>query len=166
MLAPQALSDAERLRASKGQPAAALSLQWAKNPAAMAPIFLETPTRIAALGGVSLMALLVDTLVARQVRTALVAQGETLPDRPAPRQRPRARPAFPLLRHGAMVSLGGAGHVQRHIPMLSAHQLHVIRLLGYARSIYTLPQHNSGELEENSRMSVIVKVSSASSRWA
>jgi transposase len=55
----QELTDAELLRAYKGQPAAELRFTWAKNPAAMAPIFLQTPTRIAALGCVSVIALLV-----------------------------------------------------------------------------------------------------------
>ena len=43
----------------------------------MAPIFLETPTRMAALGGVSWIALLVYTLVARPVRKALAERGAT-----------------------------------------------------------------------------------------
>lgn len=143
-LAPQELSDAERLRASKGQPAAELSFQWTKNPAAIAPIFLETPTRIAALGGVYLIALLVYTLIERQVRNALVAQGETLPDRPAPSQHPTGRTVFPLMRNVAIVNLVWAGQVQRQVTMLSADQLHVIRLLGCDRSIDTLPHQNSG----------------------
>jgi hypothetical protein len=66
VLAPQDLSGAELLRVAKGQPAAELNFQWAKNPAAMAPIFLETPIRMAALGGAYRMALLVDTLVERR----------------------------------------------------------------------------------------------------
>src|SRR6266511_1299064 len=56
VLETQHLSDADLLRAYKGQPAVELSFKWAKNPAAIAPIFLETPTRIAALGCVYLMA--------------------------------------------------------------------------------------------------------------
>jgi hypothetical protein len=48
VLDAQELSDADLPRAYKGQPAVELSFKWAKNPAAIAPIFLETPTRIAA----------------------------------------------------------------------------------------------------------------------
>jgi transposase len=59
----QHLSDAELLRAYQGQPAAELSFKWAKNPAAIAPIFLETSTRIATLGCMYLIALLVYTLI-------------------------------------------------------------------------------------------------------
>jgi transposase len=91
VLDAQELTDVELLRAYKGQPAAELSFKWAKNPAAITPIFLETPTRIAALGCVYLIALLVYTLVERHVRKALTERGETLPDRPALSQRPAAR---------------------------------------------------------------------------
>lgn len=138
------LSDAELLQAYKGQPAAELSFKWAKNPAAIAPIFLETPTRIAALGCVYLLALLVYTLVERQVRKSLAERGETLPDRPAPSQRPTARTVFQLMRNIAVVSLWWAGQAHRQVTALNAHQRHVIHLLGCERSLYTLPPRNSG----------------------
>jgi hypothetical protein len=84
VLEPHHLSDAELLRAYKGQPVAELSFKWAKNPAVIAPIFLETPTRIAALGCVYLIALLVYTLVERQVRNGLAAWGKPSPTAPHP----------------------------------------------------------------------------------
>lgn len=144
VLDAQPLSDADRLRASKGQPAVELSCKWAKNPAALAPSFLETPTRIVALGGVSLIALRVYTLVERQVRTGLAERGETLPDRPAPSSRPTARTVFHLRRNIAVVIRQWTGGSQRHVTMLNGHQLQVIRLLGDEPSIYTLPRLNSG----------------------
>jgi transposase len=143
VVTPQDLSDTDLLRAYKGQPAAELSFKWAKNPAAIAPIFLETPTRIAALGCVYLLALLAYSLVERQVRKRLVEGGETLPDRPAPSRHPTARTVFQLMRNIAVVTLHWAGQAHRHVTTLNAHQLHVIRLLGYNLSIYALPQRNS-----------------------
>jgi transposase len=143
-LEAEPLSDAELLRAYKGQPAAELSFKWAKNPAAIAPLFLETPSRIAALGCVYLIALLVYTLVERHVRKGLAERGETLPDRPAPSQRPTARTVFHLMRNIAVVTLQWAGPVRRHVTTLNAHQLHVIRLLGYEPTIYGIPHRNSG----------------------
>jgi hypothetical protein len=107
-----------------------LRCKWAHNPAASAPIFLATPTRMAALGGVSLMALLVDTRLARHVRHSLLDRGATRPDRPGPRHRPTARPVFQLRRTMAVVTLTWAGPRDRHVPTLSPLQLHVIRLLG------------------------------------
>jgi transposase len=144
VLEAQQLSDIELLRAYKGQPAAELSFKWAKNPAAIAPIFLETPTRIAALSCVYLIALLVYTLVERQVRKGLAARGETLPDRPAPSRHPTARTVFHLMRNLAVVTLWWTGQAHRQVTMLNAHQLHVLRLLGYEPSIYTIPRRNSG----------------------
>jgi len=137
------LSEAERRRADKGQPAAALRCKWAKNPAAIAPIFLEPPTRIAALGCVDLIALLVYTLVERQARRRLADRGETLPDRPAPRQRPTARTVFQLMRHMAVVTLVWGGHRHRQVTALSPVPLHVMALLGYASSSYALADRNS-----------------------
>jgi hypothetical protein len=145
-LAAQHLSDAELLQADTGQPAAALSFQWAKHPAAIAPIVLETPRRIAALGGVSWLALLVYTLVERQVHNSLAARGETWPDRPVPSQRPTARTVFQLRRTIAVVTLDWAGRHHRQVTTLHASQLHVIDLLGDDRSIYTRPDRNSGSL--------------------
>jgi transposase len=144
VLEAQQLSDAELLQAYKGQPAAELSFKWAKNPAAIAPIFLETPSRIAALGCVYLIALLVYTLVERHVRKGLAERGETLPDRPAPSQRPTARTVFHLMRNIAVVTLQWAGPARRYVTRLNAHQLHVIRLLGYEPAIYAIPPQNSG----------------------
>ncbi len=140
----QQLTDADLLRAYKGQPAVELSFKWAKNPAAIAPIFLETPTRIAALGCVYLIALLVYTLIERQVRKSLAMRGETLPDRPAPSQSPTARTVFQLMGNIAVVTLVWAGQLHRHVTTLSPVQLHVIGLLGYDSSSYALPHRNSG----------------------
>jgi hypothetical protein len=141
VLEAQQLADTERLHAYTGQPAAELSFKGAKNPAAIAPIFLETPTRIAALSGVYLIALLVYTLVERHVRKALVERGETLPDRPAPSQRPTARTVFQLMRNMAVVTLLWARQRRRQVTTLNAHQLHVIGLLGYGEAIYTVRCH-------------------------
>jgi transposase len=139
----QPLADAELLRAYKGQPAAERRFTWAKNPAAIAPIVLETPTRMATLGCVSLIALLVDTLVERQVRKSLAERGETLPDRPAPSQRPTARTVFQLMRNLAVVTLVWGGQSHRQVTALSPVQLHVISLLGHEYSSDVLPDRNS-----------------------
>ena len=121
-----------------------LSFKWAKNPAAIAPIFLETPTRIAALGCVYLMALLVYTLVERHVRKQLAERGDTLPDRPAPSARPTARTVFKDMRNLSAVTLVWAGQRYRQVTPLNPIQLHVLDLLGYEESIYALEHQNSG----------------------
>jgi transposase len=144
VLDAQQLTDADLLQAYKGQPAVELSFKWAKNPAAIAPIFLETPTRIAALGCVYLIALLVYTLVERQVRKQLAERGDTLPDRPAPSSRPTARTIFQLMRNLAAVTIVWAGQRYRQVTPLNPVQLRVLNLLGYEESIYALEHQNSG----------------------
>jgi transposase len=143
VLEAEHLPAAELLRASKGQPAAELSCKWAKTPAAMAPIFLDPPTRIAALGCVYLIALLVYTLVERHVRHSLAERRETWPDRPVPSPRPTARTVFQRMRHMAVVTLVWAEHLHRQVTTLSSVQGHVISLLGYASAIYAVPHQNS-----------------------
>jgi transposase len=140
----QQLTDADLLRAYKGQPAVELSFKWAKNPAAIAPIFRETPTRMAALGCVYVIALLVYTLGERHVRKQLAERGATLPDRPTPSSRPTARTIFQLMRNLAAVTIVWAGQHYRQVTPLNPVQLHVLDLLGYEESIYALEHQNSG----------------------
>ena len=144
VLDAQPRTDADLGRADTGPPAVELSLTWAKNPAAIAPILLETPTRSAALGWVYWLALLVDTLVARHVRHTVAARGEPLPERPAPSRRPTARTVCHRRRNLAVVTLVWAGQRHRQVTTLSHLQRHVIGLLGYDASSYALPHRNSG----------------------
>ena len=90
-----------------------------------------------------LIALLVYTLIERQVRKSLAMRGETLPDRPAPSQSPTARTVFQLMRNIAVVTPVWAGPRHRQVTTLSPLQLHVIGLL-YDASSDALPHRNSG----------------------
>jgi hypothetical protein len=149
----QPRSDAALARADQEQPAAESRCKWAKSPAALAPLFLETPTRMAAWGGVHVLALLGYPLVERHVRKALVERGDPLPDRPAPSPCPTARTVSQLRRTMALVTLRWAGQCRRHVTTLKAHQLHGLGLLGDGEVIDTGPHRNSGSLRGNSRMS-------------
>ncbi len=78
-LDPSQVSDLEVLEWYKKQDQVEGGFAWLKGPAAFAPIFLKKPQRILALGMVFLMALMVYTLLERQVRRALVQREEELP---------------------------------------------------------------------------------------
>jgi hypothetical protein len=134
---------AEWRRADTGQPAAELRCKWAKHPAAIAPLFLDTPTCMAALGGVSVLARLVYTLVERHARSSLADRGDTQPDRPAPRQRPTARTVFQRMRTMAVVTLVWGGPRHRQVPALSPVPRQVIDLLGYEDSSSALPDRHA-----------------------
>jgi transposase len=53
--------------------------RWIKNPAAISPVWLEKPERIAALAMLTVVGLLVYSLIQRQVRLYLLTQGQPLP---------------------------------------------------------------------------------------
>jgi hypothetical protein len=53
--------------------------RWIKNPAAIAPVWLEKPERIAALAMLTVLGLLVYNVIQRQVRLYLLTHDEQLP---------------------------------------------------------------------------------------
>jgi hypothetical protein len=61
--------DADLLQASQDQkPTVDPGLRWSKTPAAIAPVGLEQPERIAALAMLTVLGLLVSSVMQRQVR--------------------------------------------------------------------------------------------------
>lgn len=78
--------------------------RWLKGPAAVAPVFLKLPHRIAALGMVFLLALMVRNWIQARIRAQLATTGETLPNM---NDRPTAAPTtecvFRLFQYVAVV---------------------------------------------------------------
>jgi transposase len=73
-------TDAESLEAyqeqtTTGEP----GFRWIKNPAAIAPVWLEKPERMAALAMLTVVGLLVYSIIQRQVRLYLRAHDQQLP---------------------------------------------------------------------------------------
>jgi transposase len=68
----EACTDAEMLEASQEQNATVEpGFRWSKNPAAIAPVWLEKPERIVALAMLTVLGLLVSSVIQRQVRLYL-----------------------------------------------------------------------------------------------
>lgn len=78
VLDKEKLPDDELLKVYKGQSGVESNFKWTKNPAAVAPIFLNTDDRILALGFVHLVALMVYTLMERQIRKKLIEEGKVI----------------------------------------------------------------------------------------
>jgi transposase len=78
ILDKEKLPDDEFLKVYKGQSGVELNFKWTKNPAAIAPIFLNTDDRILALGFVYLVALMVYTLMERLIRKKLNEEGKVI----------------------------------------------------------------------------------------
>lgn len=72
------LSDAEIFGHYKEQATVEGVMHWAKSLHEVAPVFLKTPRRIAALGMVCTLALMVHALIQRDVRARLLAANQTL----------------------------------------------------------------------------------------
>jgi transposase len=72
--------DAEIVRAYREQTTTVEpGVRWSKNPAAISPVWLEKPERIAALAMLTVVGLLVYALIQRQVRQSLQQQQRLLP---------------------------------------------------------------------------------------
>jgi len=73
-------SDTDILQAYQDQAATVESgFRWIKNPAAISPVWLEKPERIAALAMLTVLGLLVYSVIQRQVRLYLLTHDQQLP---------------------------------------------------------------------------------------
>lgn len=120
--------------------------RWLKDTAKVAPVFLKLPHRIAALGLVFLLALMVRNWMESTVRRRLKETNDTLPDM---NDRPSSRPtAEATLRHFQFVStilVRVDGRVlQRRLHALDDTGRKILRLLGFSPEIFTTPRRKSG----------------------
>ena len=70
--------------------------RWMKNPAAISPVWLEKPTRIAALAMLTVVGLLVYAVIQRQVRLYLYDHDQQVPGNKGPTATPTAAVVFAL----------------------------------------------------------------------
>src|SRR5262245_52627013 len=71
--------------------------RWIKNPAAIAPVWLEKPERMAALAMLTVLGLLVSSVIQRQVRLSLRDHDRHIPGNKGPTATPTAAAVFALL---------------------------------------------------------------------
>jgi transposase len=136
------LNATEVLRAYKRQPLLEKRFSQFKTDFAVAPVFLKNVSRIQGLLAAYFFALLVQTLLERELRQAMARAGEaTLPL--YPESRPCARPTTHRLievfssiqRHEVRV---GEGETQVMVTKLTKTQQSIIRLLGLDPQTYGL----------------------------
>jgi transposase len=70
--------------------------RWIKNPAAISPVWLEKPARIAALAMLTVVGLLVYAVIQRQVRLYLRDHNQQIPGNKGPTATPTAAVVFAL----------------------------------------------------------------------
>lgn len=134
-------SDAEILQAYHEQHTSVEpGFRWIKNPAAISPVWLEKPERIAALALLTVVGLLVYALLQRQVRLYLQGQQQQLPGNKGMTATPTATVVLSLFTPVMMVRLAVDKTMVCHIYGVQAHHLMVCDALGIDRSWYGAPQ--------------------------
>ena len=108
--------------------------RWIKNPAAMSPVWLEKPERIAALAMLTVVGLLVYSVIQRQVRLYLLTHDQQLPGHTGDTGIPTAAVVVALVAHVAV------GHLRRghrdisQVYGIQPHHLRVCDALGINHS--------------------------------
>jgi transposase len=113
--------------------------RWIKNPAAIAPVWLEKPERIAALAMLTVLSLLVYSVIQRQVRLYLLTHDEQLPGNKGLTAIPTAAVVLALFAQVALVQLWIDEQEVQHIYGLQPHHRLVCHALGLDPSWYAVP---------------------------
>ena len=79
--------------------------RWSKNPAAIAPVWLEKPERIAALAMLTVLGLLVSSIIQRQVRLYLRTHDQQIPGNKGMTTAPTTAVVLALFAQVALVQL-------------------------------------------------------------
>jgi hypothetical protein len=105
-LSPEGGTDAEILQAYQDQNTTVEpGFRWIKNPAALAPVWLEKPERIVALAMLTVVGLLVYSLIQRQVRLSLRTQDQQVPGNKGATATPTAAVVLSLFAQVVLVQL-------------------------------------------------------------
>ena len=104
---PEEGTDTERLQASQDQTTTvAPGCRWLKPPAALAPVWLEKPERLAALARLTVSGLLVSSLMQRPVRLSLHPHGPQVPGHKGTTALPTAAVGLALFAQVTLVQVG------------------------------------------------------------
>jgi transposase len=133
-------TDAEILQAYQEQHTTVEpGFRWIKNPAAIAPVWLETPERIAALAMLTVVGLLVYSIIQRQVRLYLQTHNQQLPGNKGMTAIPTAAVVLALFSQVALVQLWIDEHEGVQIAGVQPHHLLICDALGVDHAWYAAP---------------------------
>jgi hypothetical protein len=113
--------------------------RWIKNPAAIAPVWLEKPERIAALAMLTVLGLLVYSVIQRQVRLYLRTHDQQLPGNKGLTATPTAVVVLALFTQVALVQLCIDDQEVAQLSGVQPQHLLVCDALGLDSSWYTVP---------------------------
>ena len=113
--------------------------RWIKNPAAIAPVWLEKPERIAALAMLTVVGLLVYSIIQRQVRLYLRTHDQQIPGNKGTTATPTAAVVLALFAQVALVRLSLGDQAIEQIYGVQPHHLLLCDALGLDASWYAVP---------------------------
>jgi len=113
--------------------------RWIKNPAAISPVWLEKPERIAALAMLTVVGLLVYSIIQRQVRLYLRTHDRQVPGNKGPTAPPTAAVVVALFAQVAMVQFWLGDHEGAQVYGLQPHHLLICDALGLDHTWYETP---------------------------
>jgi transposase len=113
--------------------------RWIKNPAAIAPVWLEKPERIAALAMLTVVGLLVYSIIQRQVRLYLRTHDQQMPGHKGTTATPTAAVVLALFAQVALVRLSIGDQAIEQIYGVQPHHLLLCDALGLDASWYAVP---------------------------
>jgi transposase len=119
--------------------------RWIKNPAAISPVWLEKPERIAALAMLTVVGLLVYAVIQRQVRLYLRAHNQHVPGNKGPTAAPTAAVVFTLFAPVMRVQFVMDEQISSQVHGLQPHHLLICDAVGLDSTWYRVPavQQNS-----------------------
>ena len=133
-------TDAEILQAYQEQHTTVEpGFRWIKNPAAISPVWLEKPERIAALAMLTVIGLLVYSIIQRQVRLYLQTHNQQLPGNKGMTATPTAAVMLALFAHVTLLQLEVAGQQIVQIYGVQPHHLLLCDALGLDHAWYEAP---------------------------
>jgi transposase len=104
--------------------------RWSKNPAAISPVWLEKPKRIAALAMLTVVGLLVYAVIQRQVRLYLRDHAQHVPGNKGPTATPTAAVVFALFAPVTLVQLAVGNTTSHQVYGIQDHHRLVCEAVG------------------------------------
>ncbi len=137
---PEAGTDTEILQAYQDQTTTVEpGFRWIKNPAAIAPVWLEKPERIAALAMLTVVGLLVYSIIQRQVRLHLRMHDQQIPGNKGLTAIPTAAVVLSLFVQVALVQFQIGDQEGEQVYGVQPYHLLCCDALGLDRSWYEAP---------------------------
>jgi transposase len=110
--------------------------RWIKNPAAISPVWLEKPERIAALAMLTVVGLLVYAVIQRQVRLYLRDHDQQIPGNKGPTATPTSAVVFALFTPVMLVQVAVDKQLSLQVHGVQDYHLIVCDAVGIAHAWY------------------------------